>query len=181
MTDDEEKQLKLELLAADLSLRRKQEFWETPRNVAILVGVTAAIAAAIGFWLGRESAAPTTPVIRPVTYGDYEMVTSRGELIDIVQTAGIIVIAVMLIVTATRFMRAIDLAAQRVKEALTTQREIHGMTDRLWKRLEAVERNAQERNKILPTPVLAATLNDIQERLERLEEHKHEDPPDNHH
>jgi hypothetical protein len=180
MTDDEEKQLKLELLATDLSLRRKQELWETPRNIAIIVGITAAIAAAIGFWLGREAASPPTPSIRPITLGGFEM-TSRGELIDIVQTAGIIVIAAMLIVTATRFIRAIDLAAQRVKEALTTQRENHGMTERLWKRLETVERTVQERHKILPTTILAATLHDLKERLDRLEDHKREDPPDNHH
>ena len=66
MTDDEEKQLRQELLAVKLSLKRKQEFWETPRNLAILVGVTAAIAAAIGFWLGRESAGPPAPIARPV-------------------------------------------------------------------------------------------------------------------
>ena len=55
-----------ELLAVELSLKRKQEFWETPRNIAILVGVTALIAGAIGFWLGRESATPPAPTARPV-------------------------------------------------------------------------------------------------------------------
>ena len=58
-----EKQLRLELLAADVKLRRKQEFWETPRNIAILVGVTAAIAAAIGFWF-RGSAPRQQPPVR---------------------------------------------------------------------------------------------------------------------
>ena len=43
MTDDEEKQLKQELLMLDLDLRRKQTFWESPRNLAIIVAATAAI------------------------------------------------------------------------------------------------------------------------------------------
>ena len=91
MADDEEKQLRLELLAADLKLRRKQEFWETPRNIAILVGVSAAIAAAIGFWLGRESATPPAPLTSPVFSLGYFDKMRGSEFIDAIQTAGIIV------------------------------------------------------------------------------------------
>ena len=92
MTDDEERQqLKRELLAVKLSLKRKQEFWETPRNVAILIGVTAAIAAAIGYWLGRGSAPPTL-LFRPITSGNSDSMRT-DQFIDAVQTAGIVVIA----------------------------------------------------------------------------------------
>src|SRR5580704_910553 len=53
MTDDEEKELKQELLMVDLDLRRKQSFWETPRNIALLLAATAAIAGAVGFKIGQ--------------------------------------------------------------------------------------------------------------------------------
>jgi hypothetical protein len=46
---------------ADLHLRRKQGFWETPRNIAILVGATAALAGAVGFKIG--SIPPPPPVV----------------------------------------------------------------------------------------------------------------------
>ena len=65
MTDDEEKELKQELLAMDLQLRRKQTFWETPRNLAIVVGAAVAIAGAgagfLGYKIGQTPAPP--PVI----------------------------------------------------------------------------------------------------------------------
>jgi hypothetical protein len=62
LTDDEEKQLRQELLMVDLDLRRKQGFWETPRNIAILLGATAAIVGAaagfVGFKIGQTPAPP---------------------------------------------------------------------------------------------------------------------------
>jgi hypothetical protein len=61
MTDDEEKQFRQELLMADLDLRRKQGFWETPRNIVILLGVAVAIAGALGYKIGREPSPP--PVV----------------------------------------------------------------------------------------------------------------------
>jgi len=65
MTDDEQKELEQELLMADLTLRRKQVAWETPRNIAILAGAVAAIAATVGglagYKIGQTPAPP--PVI----------------------------------------------------------------------------------------------------------------------
>ena len=46
---------------ADLNLRRKQDIWEHPRNIVLLVAATAAIAGALGFRFGREPQPP--PVI----------------------------------------------------------------------------------------------------------------------
>jgi hypothetical protein len=60
LTDDEEKQLRQELLVADLDLRRKQSFWETPRNIALLLAATAAIAGAVGFKIGQT---PSPPIV----------------------------------------------------------------------------------------------------------------------
>jgi hypothetical protein len=61
MTDDEEKEWKQELLMADVNLRRKQDIWEHPRNIALLVGVAAAVAGAVCFKLGQIP--PPPPII----------------------------------------------------------------------------------------------------------------------
>jgi hypothetical protein len=58
MTDaDDERQLRLELMKMDIQLRRKQDIWEHPRNIAILVGASAALFGAIfgvlGYKLGQ--------------------------------------------------------------------------------------------------------------------------------
>jgi hypothetical protein len=63
MTDDEEKQLTQDLLMADLNLRRKQGFWETPRNIAILVGTVAAIVAAAAGLAGYKIGSTPPPSI----------------------------------------------------------------------------------------------------------------------
>lgn len=48
LTDDEERELRQELLKMDVNLRRKQVDWETPRNIAILAGALAALFGAAG-------------------------------------------------------------------------------------------------------------------------------------
>jgi hypothetical protein len=67
MTDDE--QLRQELLVADLNLRRKQDIWEHPRNIAILIGATAALVGAIagfvGFKIGSTPPAPIVIQLQP--------------------------------------------------------------------------------------------------------------------
>ena len=60
-----EGRLKLELLKMDIELRRKQTFWETPRNLAIVLGAMAAVFAAVfgvlGYKIGQTPSPP--PVI----------------------------------------------------------------------------------------------------------------------
>jgi hypothetical protein len=64
MTDDEEKQLKQELLMLDLDLRRKQTFWETPRNLALVVGAVVALSGLIFGLVGyRIGQTPSQPII----------------------------------------------------------------------------------------------------------------------
>jgi hypothetical protein len=62
MTEDEDNRLKQELLMVDLDLRRKQAFWETPRNIAVLLGATAALAGLVfgllGYKIGQTPPAP---------------------------------------------------------------------------------------------------------------------------
>jgi hypothetical protein len=65
MTDDEERQLRQELLVSDLNLRRKQDFWETPRNIALLLAATAAIAGAVGFKIGQTPGPPPIVINLP--------------------------------------------------------------------------------------------------------------------
>ena len=50
---------------ADLNLRRKQDIWEHPRNIAILIGATAALSSAIFGFIGYKIGAtpPQPPVI----------------------------------------------------------------------------------------------------------------------
>jgi hypothetical protein len=54
MTDEEERELRRELMQADIDLKRKQGAWETPRNIAILAGTIAAFAAAVAGVLGYK-------------------------------------------------------------------------------------------------------------------------------
>lgn len=171
MTDDEEKQLKQELLALDLSLRRKQDFWETPRNVAILVGVTAAIAAAIGFWLGRQSPPPSAPTISPVTLGDFNTM-HNGELIDAIQTTVLVVIAAALIYVVSRLERALTHAAKRVKTMIVKQQGLEEGIERVWKRVDLIETLQGAQKTFIPTAELRATLDEIRRRLDALEGQK---------
>jgi hypothetical protein len=169
VTDDEEKRLKQELLALDVSLRRKQEFWETPRNIAILVGLTAAIAAAIGFCFGRASIIPPAPGVTPATIGSVNGMTGPSQFIDIVQTTGIVVIAFMVVYVVLRLDRTLTAAAEKIQSALTAQSSLAQALERIGKRLEAIERLVRERNEILPTDKLRLTLEELRGRLDQLE------------
>ncbi len=70
-TSDEERELRVALMRADIDLKRKQVIWETPRNIAIMVGAVAAISAAIAGWtgyqIGRSPAVPAQFVLAPGT------------------------------------------------------------------------------------------------------------------
>ena len=179
MTDDNEKrQLELELLAADLRLRRKQEFWETPRNVAILVGVTAAIAAAIGYWLGRESALSPSPNVSPVHIGGLgEM--RPDQFVDMVQTAGIAVIALMVVYVVIRLDRSLTQAAKKLKAALGNQKALQEGIERVWARVDLIESLQGAQKTFIPTAELKAMLDEIRGRLDQLEA-KNENPPLDH-
>jgi hypothetical protein len=52
MSDAERQDLKDQLLMADLTLKTRQGFWETPRNIAILVGAAVAISGVLGYKIG---------------------------------------------------------------------------------------------------------------------------------
>jgi hypothetical protein len=52
-------------MQADLDLRKKQIAWETPRNIAILVGAVAAITGAIAGWTGYRIGQNTPPPVPP--------------------------------------------------------------------------------------------------------------------
>ena len=49
----DERELRMDLMRADIELKTKQAFWETPRNLAILVGTVAAVAGVLGYKFGQ--------------------------------------------------------------------------------------------------------------------------------
>lgn len=167
MPDDEEKRLKLELLALDVSLRRKQEFWETPRNIAILVGVTAAIAAAIGYGLGRQSANPPASNIQPTAmFSDMR----STELVDTIQTAGIITMAFVLIYVVVRLEKALTAAAQKIRPAIGRQQEFEGTIERLHQQAtEVIERMQEAEKNFIPPRELRLVINELTRRIDALE------------
>lgn len=71
MTPDEEIELKEAIMRADLNLKRKQAFWETPRNLAIVLGAVVALAATaagiFGWNFGRDLAKSQQPMFPPGT------------------------------------------------------------------------------------------------------------------
>lgn len=54
MSDLTEDELRVAVMKVDLLLKRRQGFWETPRNLALIVTAVAAIAGLIGFKLGSQ-------------------------------------------------------------------------------------------------------------------------------
>jgi hypothetical protein len=68
VTDDEERELKRQLMQADLKLKQRQAFWETPRNLSIIIGTAVAITAAgagiLGYKIGQKDT-PTTFIQLP--------------------------------------------------------------------------------------------------------------------
>jgi hypothetical protein len=59
---DEERELKVTLMRVDLDLRREQIVWETPRDIALVVGTVAAITAGTpGYKLASQP--PPTMVV----------------------------------------------------------------------------------------------------------------------
>ena len=69
MTDDEERELKMAVMQADLRLKERQAFWETPRNLFLVIGTitaaTAAIAGFTGYKIGQQPP-PAPPAAPPV-------------------------------------------------------------------------------------------------------------------
>jgi len=63
VTDEEERELRRLLMQADLDLKRKQGFWETPRNIALIVAAAVGIAGVLGFKLGQHEPLATQPQI----------------------------------------------------------------------------------------------------------------------
>jgi len=63
MSDLTEDELRVALMKADLFLKTRQGWWETPRNLAIIVGVVAAlfgtVTGILGYKLGTQ---PPTPI-----------------------------------------------------------------------------------------------------------------------
>jgi hypothetical protein len=62
MSDLTEDQLRVAVMKADLYLKTRQGWWETPRNLALIIGVAAALFGAVtgvlGYKIGQTPPAP---------------------------------------------------------------------------------------------------------------------------
>lgn len=54
MSDLTEDELRVAVMKVDLLLKRRQAFWESPRNLALIIAAVAAIAGIVGFKLGSQ-------------------------------------------------------------------------------------------------------------------------------
>ncbi len=63
LSEEAEHELKVAIMQADLNLKTKQVFWETPRNLAIVVGAVAAVAGVLGFKVGQSSNVPQNIIV----------------------------------------------------------------------------------------------------------------------
>jgi hypothetical protein len=61
VTDEEQKALEQTLVGLEVSLRRKQDIWEHPRNIAILAGAVATIAGVGGGFIGFKIGQTPSP------------------------------------------------------------------------------------------------------------------------
>jgi hypothetical protein len=50
-------------MQTDLTLKTKQAFWETPRNIVLIVAAAIGIAGVLGFKLGQREPLTTQPQI----------------------------------------------------------------------------------------------------------------------
>ena len=64
ISEDEKRELRMAVMQADPTLKQKQAFWETPRNIAVLLGVAIGIAGVLGFKLGQNSP-PVQVIFQP--------------------------------------------------------------------------------------------------------------------
>ncbi len=66
MTDEEERELKVAVMQADLKLKGRQAFWETPRNLFLIIGTITAATAAIAGFTGYKIGQRPLPSAQPV-------------------------------------------------------------------------------------------------------------------
>jgi hypothetical protein len=63
VTNEEERELRIKVMQADLLLKQRQAFWETPRNLALIIAAAVGIAGVVGFKLGQREPAATQIVL----------------------------------------------------------------------------------------------------------------------
>jgi hypothetical protein len=67
MSDLTHDELKMAVMKVDLLLKRRQAFWESPRNLALILTAVAAIAGLVGFKLGSQPQAISVHFDQPLT------------------------------------------------------------------------------------------------------------------
>lgn len=67
----------------------------------------------------------------------------EDAFIDAIQTAGIIVIAAMLVYVVIRLQRVITAAAEKLQGALVTQHALEEGFSRIWQRIDLIEQQSK--------------------------------------
>lgn len=65
MSDDLKEKLIVEQLVVDILLKRRQGFWETPRNLVLIVAAAAAVAGTLGYHIGAQPVPPPVVINLP--------------------------------------------------------------------------------------------------------------------
>jgi hypothetical protein len=60
---DDDRALRIEQMRADIKLKNKQAFWETPRNIVLIVAAAAGVAGVLGFKLGQKEPSSQPPQV----------------------------------------------------------------------------------------------------------------------
>jgi hypothetical protein len=55
-SDDEKRDLEVDPMCADLAAKQKRGFWETPRNLYIILGMFLTFVGILAFWVGFDIA-----------------------------------------------------------------------------------------------------------------------------
>jgi anti-sigma-K factor RskA len=63
LTEDERLEFQERTMVAETRLKERQSFWETPRNIAILVGAVAAVVATVAVLAGYKAGSAPGPTI----------------------------------------------------------------------------------------------------------------------
>jgi hypothetical protein len=94
---------------------------------------------------------------------------SPTDITDIIQTAGIIFNGIVLVYVVLRLERALGDGSDKMRAALTHQKETLDSLNTVWKRINQIETRLGMKSDHIPADELRATLNTIHERLDDIE------------
>jgi hypothetical protein len=94
----------------------------------------------------------------------------NGAFIDNVQTAGIVFSVILLTYVVVRLEMVLTAASNKLRSALTHQKETHDSINYIWKRINEIEtRVGMKSDHFIPADELRTTLTMLQRRLDDIE------------